>query len=119
MSEAEQPRRDVDLVRRPIPEPLYRVPLFWGLPQQYLVLWLAVLASISIAVGNATHFLLGILAFGAGIAFVHPVLARACEDDALAFDVAIHWLLHEHGYSEPHPSIWAAPDPVRSAPAEA
>jgi hypothetical protein len=105
--------RDAELVRRPIPKPMYRDPLFWGLPQQYLVLWLATLCSISIAVGNGTHFVLGMAAFAAGMALVHPRLARICEDDALAIDVAVHWLLHEHGFSMPHPGIWDPADAVR------
>ena len=105
--------RDAELERRAIPEPMYRVPLFWGLPQQYLVLWLASLSSISIATGNATHFIVGMAAFAAGMAFVHPKLARVCEDDALAIDIAIHWLLHEHAFSMPHPGIWDPADQVR------
>jgi hypothetical protein len=101
------------LDRRPIPEPMYRVPLFWGLPQEYLVLWLATLGSLSIAVGHATHLVFGLAAFVAGMAGVHPKLARACEEDALAFDVAIHWLLYEHGYSGPLGDIWDPAEPVR------
>jgi hypothetical protein len=104
---------DVALVRRAIPEPMYRIPLFLGLPQHYLVVWLATLASAAVAIGNGTHWLFGIAAFALGMAFVHPKLARACENDALVFDVFFHWLLHEHGYSEPHPSIWDGPDRVR------
>lgn len=105
--------RDTELERRPIPEPMYRVPLFLGLPQHYLVVWLATLTSVSVAIGNGTHVLLGAAAFVGGMVGVHPRLARCCEDDALAFDVFFHWLLHEHGYSEPHPSIWDPPDRVR------
>jgi hypothetical protein len=105
--------RETELERRAIPEPIYRVPLFWGLPQQYLVLWLATLTSISIAVGNASHVLVGVGAFAAGMSLVHPKLARICEDDALAIDIAIHWLLHEHGFSAPHPGIWDPADQVR------
>lgn len=99
--------------RRPIPEPMYRTPLFLGLPQQYLVVWLATLASGAVAIGSGTHFLLGLAAFVAGMGIVHPKLARACEEDALALDVFFHWVFHEHAYSEPHPSIWDAPDRVR------
>ncbi len=106
-------RRDVELERRPIPEPMYRTPLFLGLPQHYLVVWLATLISMAVAVGNGTHVLLGLGTFAAGMALVHPRLARVCEDDALAIDVFFHWLLHEHAYSEPHPSIWDPPDRVR------
>ena len=106
-------RRDVELERRPIPEPMYRTPLFLGMPQHYLVVWLAMLASSAVAIGSGTHFLLGLGAFVCGMVFVHPKLARACEDDALAFDVFFHWLLHEHAFSEPHPSIWDPPDRVR------
>lgn len=106
-------RRDVELERRPIPEPMYRTPLFLGMPQHYLIVWLATLASSAVAIGSGTHFLLGQAAFVCGMALVHPRLARACEEDALAFDVFFHWLLHEHPYSEPHPSIWDAPDRVR------
>jgi hypothetical protein len=105
--------RDVELERRPIPEPMYRTPLFLGLPQDYLVVWLATLASAAVAVGNATHFLLGLATFAAGMATVHPRLARACEDDARAIDIFFHWLLHEHAFSDPHPSIWDGADPVR------
>lgn len=92
---------------------MYRTPLFLGLPQHYLVVWLAMLASCSIAVGSGVHFLAGAATFVAGMVLVHPKLARACEDDALAFDVFFHWLFHEHAYSEPHPSIWDPPDRVR------
>lgn len=106
-------RRDVELERRPIPEPMYRTPLFLGLPQHYLVVWLATLASAAVAVGNGTHFLLGLATFALGMAAVHPRLARACEEDALAIDVFFHWLLNEHAFSEPHPSIWDPPDRVR------
>jgi hypothetical protein len=105
--------RDAELERRPIPEPMYRTPLFLGLPQHYLVVWLATLASVAIAIGNGTHALVGVLAFALGLAVVHPHLVRASEEDALAFDVFFHWLLHEYPYSEPHPSIWDAPDRVR------
>ncbi|HEX8695952.1 MAG TPA: hypothetical protein VF746_26290 [Longimicrobium sp.] len=106
-------RRDVELERRPIPEPMYRTPLFLGLPQHYLVVWLATLASAAVAVGSGTHFLLGIAVFALGMAAVHPKLARACEEDALAIDVFFHWLLNEHAFSEPHPSIWDPADRVR------
>ena len=105
--------RDAELERRPIPERMYRVPLFLGLPQHYLVVWLATLTSISVAIGNGTHPVLGGAAFVAGMVLVHPRLARCCEEDALAFDVFFHWLLHEHAFSEPHPSIWDPPDRVR------
>ena len=105
--------RDVELERRPIPEPMYRTPLFLGLPQHYLVVWLATLASAGVAVGSGTHFLLGMAVVGCGMVFVHPKLARLCEEDVLAFDVFFHWLLHEHAFSEPHPSIWDPPDRVR------
>jgi hypothetical protein len=105
--------RDVDLDRRPIPEPMYRTPLFLGLPQDYLVVWLATLASAAVAVGSGTHFILGLGTFAGGMAVVHPRLARACEDDARAIDIFFHWLLHEHARSEPHPSIWDPPDAVR------
>jgi hypothetical protein len=105
--------RDVELERRPIPEPMYRTPLFLGLPQDYLVVWLATLASAAVAVGNATHFLLGLGTFAAGMAFIHPKLARACEDDARVIDIFFYWLLQEHAYSESHPSIWDPPDRVR------
>lgn len=105
--------RDVELERHPIPDAMYRTPLFLGLPQHYLVVWLATLASASIAAGNGVHLVLGPLVFAAGMALVHPKLARACEDDALAIDVFFHWLLNEHAFSEPHPSIWDPADRVR------
>lgn len=100
-------------MRRPIPEAVYRTPLFLGLPQQYLVVWLAVLASAGIAVGSATHVALGLAAVVLGMASVHPALARACEEDPLALDVFFHWLLHEHPRSEPHPGLWDPTDRIR------
>lgn len=104
---------DVALERRSLPAAMYRTPLFLGLPQEYLVVWLTTLASASVAIGSGTHFLLGLLAFVGGMVGIHPRLARVSEEDPQAFDLAFHWLLHEHAYSEPHPSIWAAPDAVR------
>lgn len=105
--------RDVPLERRPLPEALYRAPLFLGLPQHYLVAWLAVLASAAVAVGSGIHPLAGGAVFVAGMAWAHPRLARTCEDDDRALDVFFHWALHEDAYAEPHPSIWDAPDRVR------
>jgi hypothetical protein len=107
------PERDAALERRPIPEAMVRTPLFAGLPQHYLVVWLAALASASIAVGNGLHPVLGGAVFVAGAALVHPRLARACEEDDLALDVFFHWVFHERTHAEPHPSIWDRPDRVR------